>query len=508
MTADPAAGDGTAGDGTAAGGVAGDGTAAGGVAGDGTKAGGATGEGSGRSRRLVKTTPVEAPVQALEAWHLRPGAVHRMLPPWEDAAVVAEGDPSRPGARVEFRIRIGPLSRRWISEVRELPGERGFRDVQLQGPFARWRHDHLFRSLGEDRSELEDRVEYSLPLGLLGRLAAGPVVARRLERTFDYRGRIVSGDVTAHRRYSAKSDAPWPLTVAVTGSTGLVGSALVPYLRAGGHRVLRLVRGRPTSPDEVAWEPLSGLPNPEALEDVDAVVHLAGENVAGRWTEERKARILRSRDEGTRRLAGELASLGRPPRVFVSASGVNYYGDRGEELLDEESPPGEGFLAEVARRWEAGADPLRAAGSRVVNLRFGMMLSPAGGALAAMLPIFRTGLGGPLGSGRQFVSWIALDDVLDVILHALASDELSGPVNAVSPESVRNAELAGTLGRVLSRPAPFRVPGWLLRTVAGQAADEMLLASVRVDPRALREAGHRFRHVELEAALRHLLGRS
>ena len=301
-------------------------------------------------------------------------------------------------------------------------------------------------------------------------------------------------------------------TVAVTGASGLVGSALVPALTSTGHRVLRLVRGAggaPAAGEPIArWDPESGALEASALAGVDALVHLAGESVAsGRWTESKKRRIRSSRVDATRRLAGALARLERPPRVLVTASAVGYYGDRGSELLREESAPGAGFLAEVCREWEAATEPAAHAGIRVVRLRIGMALSRRGGALATMLTPFRLGAGGPVGGGAQWVSWIALDDLVRAIRHALTTDTLAGPVNAVAPEPVTNRELARTLGRVLGRPALLPLPAVALRLLFGQMADELLLASARVEPARLRATGFTFRHATLEGALRHELGR-
>jgi len=301
-------------------------------------------------------------------------------------------------------------------------------------------------------------------------------------------------------------------TVAVTGASGLVGSALVTGLTSAGHRVVRVVRGAGAA--SVAgqrlarWDPASGALEPSALAGADAVVHLAGESVAGgRWTEAKKRRIRSSRVDVTRRLAEALLRLERPPRLLVSASAVGYYGDRGSEILREDSAPGPGFLAEVCREWEAATDPAARAGIRVVRLRIGMVLSRRGGALGAMLTPFRLGAGGPVGSGVQWVSWIAIDDLVGAILHALATESLAGPVNAVAPEPVTNRELARTLGRVLRRPALLPLPAVAARLLFGQMADELLLASARVEPARLRATGFTFRHARLEDALRHELGR-
>jgi uncharacterized protein (TIGR01777 family) len=298
------------------------------------------------------------------------------------------------------------------------------------------------------------------------------------------------------------------MNVLVSGSTGFIGSALVPRLAAAGHRVIRLVRSRPEeSEDAFLWDPEAGTIDAAALAGVDAAVHLSGETVAGRWTEAKKKRVLESRVKSTRLLSESLARVDPSPAVLVCASAIGYYGDRGDERLTERSPGGAGFLADVVRGWEAAASPAAEGGIRVVNLRSGIVLSASGGALERMLLPFRLGLGGSFGDGSQYMSWIALDDELGVIEHALAVQQLSGPVNAVAPNPVTNREFAKTLGRVLGRPAVVRTPAVALRVALGEFAQESLLAGQRAAPERLLESGYQFRHPELERALRHLLGK-
>ena len=296
------------------------------------------------------------------------------------------------------------------------------------------------------------------------------------------------------------------MNVLLTGSGGLIGSALAPALAADGHQVRRLRRAAAGGPDETSWNPADGTFAPGALDGIDGVVHLAGESIAGgRWTAARKARIRDSRVDDTRRLAEALAALEQPPRVLVAASAIGFYGDRGDELLDEAASPGIGFLPEVSRAWEAASAPAREAGIRVVHLRIGIVLSPAGGALGQMLLPFKLGAGGVLGSGDQYMSWISIDDVVGIARHALTDDTLGGPVNAVAPRAVTNREFTRTLGAVLRRPTILPAPAFALRIALGEMADALLLASTRVDPAALRATAFEFQHPELEGALRHVL---
>jgi uncharacterized protein (TIGR01777 family) len=296
------------------------------------------------------------------------------------------------------------------------------------------------------------------------------------------------------------------MKVVITGASGLIGSALRPALTADRHEILRLVRG-PAAGAESRWDPEHGVLDPGTLDGADAVVHLAGESIAGgRWTAARKARIRDSRVRGTALLARSIATRNRKPKVFISASAVGFYGDRRDELLDEGSAQGRGFLADVCREWEAATRPAVDAGVRVVNTRFGVVLSDHGGALPKMLPAFRVGAGGPIGTGHQHMSWIAIDDVVGAIQHLLRIDTVVGPVNLVAPHPATNSEFTRTLGGVLRRPTLLRVPASVLRVVLGEMADELLLASTRVRPARLLDSGYRFRHPDLEATLRHVLG--
>lgn len=300
------------------------------------------------------------------------------------------------------------------------------------------------------------------------------------------------------------------MRILISGATGLVGSALSRVLQAADWEVHALRRGphpERQQTGDMVWSPLTGEIETDRLDGLDAVVHLAGENVAaGRWTRTRRAAIRDSRIDGTRFLSRALARCTRPPAVLVCASAVGYYGDSGEAWLDEVSPPGSDFLARVAVAWENAADAARDAGIRVVHLRFGVILSASGGALARMLPIFRLGLGGRLGHGRQYMSWLSLPEAVSMIRFAISQAQLAGPVNAVAPEPVTNAFFTRTLARVLSRPAVLPLPAWAARAALGEMADALLLSGTRVRPTRLMESGYNFLHPDLETALRALLG--
>ncbi len=292
--------------------------------------------------------------------------------------------------------------------------------------------------------------------------------------------------------------------ILVSGSSGPIGEALLPSLKTGGYSVTRLVRDQSSGEGQVVWNPLQPL-SPKSVSGFDAVIHLAGESIVGRWTEAKKARIRDSRILGTRHLAEALSKAPQPPRVLISASAIGYYGDRGEEILHEDSPPGAGFLAEACRAWEAASQPANDAGIRTVQMRFGVVLSPRGGALSKMLPPFRMGLGGKIGNGRQWWSWIDVKDLIGAIRHALKSDLLQGPVNVTAPKPVRNAEFSKILATVLSRPSIFPLPAFAARLVLGEMADELLLASQHVEPAKLMTTGYSFQHADLKPALEAML---
>jgi uncharacterized protein (TIGR01777 family) len=292
--------------------------------------------------------------------------------------------------------------------------------------------------------------------------------------------------------------------VLVSGASGPIGAALLPSLKASGCAVTRLVRGVATGADQISWNPADPV-SPDSVSGFEAVIHLAGESIVGRWTDAKKRRILDSRGQGTRHLAEAVAKASQRPQVFISASAVGYYGNRGDEILKEESTSGSGFLAEVCRQWEAPAQPVADAGIRAVQMRLGVVMSADGGALQKMLLPFRLGLGGRLGDGRQWWSWVSADDVAGAILHVLSHEELQGPVNTVSPIPVTNAEFTKTLAAVLKRQAMFPMPAFAVRLVFGEMGDELFLASQRVAPAKLSASGYEFRHPELRRALGEIL---
>ncbi len=447
---------------------------------------------------LEYSSVVDAPIADVFAWHARPGAFTRLSPPWQPMRLVTEATSLKDG-RATLAL---PGGLRWVA-VHQADGydpPRRFVDAIGGDGLAalpartavRWRHTHDFEDVGDGRTRVIDRVDTPVPGSLLRPM-------------FTYRHRQLADDLAAHRL--AVENGLSPLTIAVTGASGLVGSALSAFLSTGGHRVIRLVRGPARGDGEREWNP--DRPDPGLFEGVDAVIHLAGASIAGRFTEKHRNAIRDSRIGPTRRLAEALARTPQRPAVLVTASAIGYYGyDRGDDILTEDSGRGDGFLADVVADWEAATAPAQQAGVRVVPVRTGIVQSPLGGTLKLMRPLFGAGLGGRLGDGRQWLSWIGIDDLVDVYHRALWDNDLSGPVNAVAPHPVRNSEYTATLARVMHRPAVLPVPSLGPRVLLGeQGARELACASQRVAPQKLTAAGHRFRHPDLEQALRHLLGR-
>lgn len=439
---------------------------------------------------LTYSSVVDASVADVFSWHTRPGAMTRLTPPWLPARVLREASSLRDGQAV-----LGlPGGLRWtaVHQPGDYDPPHAFAD-ELTSPLLSWRHLHQFSAAGDQSTLVTDVVETPLP-------------ARALRSMFVYRHRQLADDLAALARAREIGPATEPLTIAVTGSGGMIGTALTALLTTGGHQVIRLVRRLPGHAGERYWRPED--PAAGLLDGVDAVIHLAGASIGGRFTPERKAEIRDSRILPTRRLA-ELAASSGTLKAFVTASAIGIYGpDRGDEVLTEDSPRGEGFLAGVVADWEDATAPAAAAGIRAVQVRTGIVQTPRGGMLRLLSPLFEAGLGGRLGSGKQWLAWIGLDDLLDIYRRAVLDPGLSGPVNAVAPEPVRNADYTRALAGVLRRPAVLPVPGLGPRLLLGEeGAREIAQASQYVRPERLIGAGHQFRQPEIEGALRHLFGR-
>lgn len=452
---------------------------------------------------FTRTVSLGRSARDVFAWHERPSAFERLCPPWEAVRVLESSGGIQDGGRLVMRGKLGLFHGHCELNYSAYDEPWQFVSTMKEGPFAEWVHEHQFEQKGPAACILTDTVRYRLPLGWLGDLAR-PWVQRRLDRLFAYRHETLIDDLEMAAGYGSVRG----MRFLVSGASGLVGRALVPFLRSQGHEVWRLVRGPAKRPDEISWDPVRGQLDLTRQPSFDVLVHLAGAGIgAGRWTGSRRREIESSRIQGTHTLVNALEPLAHRPFVLVTASAVGFYGPTGDEDVYEDGPRGEGFLAGVCDAWEQEALAAEDLGLRVVPLRFGVVLSPLGGALGRMLPVFSAGLGGRLGGGRQWLSWVAIDDVLGAVYHAVLDQRCSGPVNVVAPEPVTNREFSSVLAKVLRRPALLSVPASALRLRFGALADETLLASARVRPGVLQETLYRFRHPDLEGALRHMLGR-
>lgn len=449
--------------------------------------------------RLILRTPLEASAEEVFDWHSRPGALQRLLPPWQDVRLEESRGGLEVGARRTLSLGLGPVRVPMRAVHTGCEPGRGFQDVLESGPFRSWKHHHRFHPRDESGSVLEDEIEFTYHGGKLLELLVNPFVVPQLRRMFTFRHRRTRHDLDRHAGRAT-------LRVGLTGSSGFLGSGLAAFLESGGHTVIRFQRQGPSRPGAVFWNPATGECEGESLEGLDALVHLAGENIGEqRWNPAFKEKIRTSRIQATEALCHTLAGLRHPPACLLSASAIGFYGSS-EAPATEQREVGQGFLAEVCQAWEQATRPAEEAGIRVTHLRIGTVLGAQGGALAKLLPVFRMGGGGALGSGRQGFSWIAREDAIGAI-HWLLYHQVSGPVNVVAPNPVSNEEFARTLARVLGRPAVLRLEPWLLRLLVGEFAEEALLSSQWVLPARLQEQGFPFLYPDLEDALRAELGR-
>ena len=440
----------------------------------------------------------------LFSWHARNGAFVRLTPPWERIKIISweggeatqhlppieqYGDISK-GTQVKLQMKVGPFPLQFHAEHTDLQINSSFTDVQRKGPFAEWKHIHRFVPVTEQSSQMDDDIFFRMPLGF-----GNWFTRKKLEKTFSFRHQRLQNDLDRHQQFADKPR----LKVAITGASGMIGRQLTAFLRTGGHQVFAMVRKKTDNPDDIFWSPQQV--ETEKLEGVDAVIHLAGETIASRWTKSKKQKIRESRTIGTKVLADALASLNKPPKVFISASAIGIYGVSQHERFTEESTLGNDFLAQVCKDWEASAESARAAGIRVVHPRIGLVVTTAGGAVGKMLLPFSLGLGGPVGSGKQWMSWIGLDDLLGVFYHCLYDSSIQGPVNAVSPNAVQNKQFSSELGRALRRPAFLPLPGFAVKLMFGEMGDSLLLQGANVLPSKLQASNFKWFYPKIEQAL-------
>jgi hypothetical protein len=437
------------------------------------------------------------PVEEVFAWHTRQGAFERLNPPWRPVRIVRRPRSLEDGEIVEIALPlIGSFEIPWKLIHKNYRENDQFSDEQVSGPFAEWRHVHRFMSTTPNSCAMRDEIYFRAVSGLS---FTNTFVKRELSRLFRHRHAILSNDLTLHARWR---DQPRK-TILISGSSGFIGSALVAFLSTAGHKVLKLVRHAPRDESERSWNPQLGTLDPTVFEKVDTVIHLGGASIVGkRWSPEYKREIVQSRTESSALLCRVISQLSHKPECVIIASATGLYGDTRDILADESFPAGAGFLADTCAAWESSARDALQGSARLVHVRIGTVLNAAGGALQKMLPSFKLGLGGTLGGGKQYMSWIALEDLLGIFEHAIFSASMHGAYNAVAPESVTNRDFSQTLGQVLRRPALLNVPAGILRLMLGEFADEALLSSSRVAPKRTLESGYVFLYPKLENALR------
>lgn len=465
------------------------------------------------TRLFEWTSEFSCSAEKLFQYHANPGAIDRLIPPWENVTVLRRGKSIDVGTEVLLQQKLGLLKLRWLARHTKLEEPWSFQDTQISGPFATWQHDHLFEPKGSDRCLLHDLVHFDLPWSPLSNPALA-MVRGILRRMFVYRHETTRRDLEL-QDYLDRWLAGRRLRIAVTGSNGMIGSRFVALASVLGHQIVKIARpeSRSVSSESgvpchrVVFEPSSGFSDRELMENLDAVVHLGGHGIAEkRWTEETKRRIRSSRVDGTKALVHALRNLSSPPKAFVCASGVGFYGDCGDRECLEDAPSADDFLGQVARDWEGAARTYEQSGNRVAIGRLAMVLHPRQGALAKMLPLFRWGLGGRVGSGKQYWSWIHVDDAAAAFLFLASCPEATGPFNFAAPHATTNSEFTRLLAQELSRPAWFPAPAPALRIALGEMADALLLASTRAVPQKLDRMDFPFRARRLEDALGQLLG--
>ena len=455
--------------------------------------------------RYEYITKVNADRSDVFEWFEHRGSFRRLMPPWEISEEVHSDENLQNGAKRIFRFPLGPIKMTWVAEHLGYQPPEKFEDVMIKGPFKSWHHKHHFENIGNGQCHVIDDVEYSLPMGFPGRLVAGRSVKKRLDRIFGARSQRLIRDLEQHKIHRNKPRK----RILISGASGLIGKQLVAFLDTGGHDIWRLVRRHPDSKNqEIFWSPNEELLNPKSIEGFDVVIHLGGAGIGDkRWSKSRMKIIESSRVESTTLLAKTLANLSNKPELFMVASAIGWYGNRSDEILTEESESGAGFLPDVCTAWEASADAAKNAGIRTIYLRTGVVLDANGGALAKMLLPAKLGAGGPIGRGRQWLSWVSMDDEIYAIHHLLMSLDAEGVYNIVSPNPVKQKQFAKKLGKVLRKPAFIPTPPFAIWLLFGKMGVSLTTESQRVTPSRLLDSGYKFQHEKLVGALRDTLGR-
>lgn len=451
----------------------------------------------------IKTSKINAPVETVFSWHAGKGAISRLTPPWAPLKMISrKGDGIQKGVKVTFRLNLFKIPMAWEAEHIDYQENKVFKDRQTKGPFSKWEHTHSFTGDGKENSIMEDKVEFKLPFGLLSRPFYG-FAKKEFKRMFDYRHRVLKYDLEHHVDKTKKKK------ILISGASGTIGSALVPFLRTCGHEVIRLVRKKENLlDDEIFWDPYNGVLDLEKAGPFDAVINLNGIDISrGRWTKSQKKKIIDSRIIPTRLLVKKMADLDSKPDVFISSSAIGFYGEGKNKILSETADMGDSFISKVCKQWEDASMDAQKVGIRTIQLRIGVVLTPAGGALKRMELPFKTGCGVKLSHGRQYMSWISMDDAVSGILHILNDHKIQGPVNLTAPNPVTNKKFSKILASVFSKKVFFVIPKFVVLALWGKLGKETLLTSARVRPGKLLDSGFSFQHETLLSALKDMLGR-
>ncbi len=452
---------------------------------------------------FIKKTKFKGSPDDLFKWHERPGALERLSPPWDPVEVISRNGGIKEGGKVKMYMKAGPVKYIWKALHTEYEEGKYFRDIMEKGPLSEWSHTHSFIKNDENNSFLEDKIQFALPLKTHGINFFKRFIKKNLDSIFNFRHKTLGNDLHLHNLYGKEKK-----TILISGASGLLGSALTPFFTTGGHEVLHLVRREPENENEIFWDPKKKKHGIEKSRKIDVIINLSGEHIGeGRWTDSKKKRIIDSRIDSTSLLIKLVSELDTPPEVMLSASAIGYYGGSEKEFVDENSSCGNDFISEVCNLWEDAALPVKKYGTRLVLLRIGVVLSPLGGALERMLQTIKFGVGGRLGNGKQYISWITTDDVINAIYFAMHNKEISGPLNLVTPTPVTNNSLTKSIGKILKRPTIFPVPALIIKVLFGEMGKEIVLSGVRVKPDKLINSGFTFLHEDLELGLRFMLGR-
>ena len=451
----------------------------------------------------------DMPAERVWQWYDSPGAFRRIMPEWEGITPLQAGA-LKNGEKTKFKVSIGPIKQKWIAEHHDVVQGEVFHDRMIKGPFGAWDHEHRFLPVDASSSKIHDTVQWKLPFHMLTWWTAPFTVKGRMDQMFAYRTTRVHSDL----KRIAEFDHMPRQKVLVSGSTGLIGMQLCAFLAAAGHHITRLIRPTTRLPPDasndavVVWDDLKGEVLKGDLNGFDTVIHMAGAGIGDkRWNKKRKQIIEESRTVPTKNLTTLLGKLDHPPKAFISGSAIGFYGNRKEKLLDETSEGGDNFLAKTVRNWEQAAQPSVEAGIRTVWIRTGIVVTPMGGALKKLLLPAKLGAGGPAGGGKQYYSWISLDDQIYAIHHLMMNQECEGKYNLTAPNPVTQKQFAKAMGKVLFRPAFAPLPGFVLKILLGEMAQSLVLDGQRVLPNRLISSGYTFQHDGLEPCLRQCLGK-